>query len=86
MFGAGISHADLCACLAATAPVDLLGMRLLQAHPQATLFPTDIPRDVLKNAVAEIVAYTGRCAAAMRRVSDLSSVPLTTIQVWGFGL
>ena len=61
MFGAGFAAPDLCACLAAVAPVDLLGMRLLQAHPQAALFPADIPRDVLKDAVAEIVAYTGRC-------------------------
>lgn len=73
---------QLYTCLSATPPLDLLGMRLLEAHPQ----PDDIPRARLKEAVCEIVDYTGRCAAAARRLSQLTPVPVTTICVLEFGL
>ena len=79
------------ACLAATDPVDLLGMRLLQqrleqARPLTGLYPTDLPRETVKQAVSEIVDYTGRCAAVARRLSHLAPVPVTTISILDFGL
>ena len=81
----GLTHDDLCACLAAAAPVELLGMTLLrQGSPQ--LLPSDIPRDVLRDAVTEIIAYTGRCAAAAQRLSNLSPVPLLHVAIAEFGL
>lgn len=81
----GLTHNTLCAYLAAVAPCELLGMTLLkQGSPR--LFPADVPRDVLREAVTEIVAYTGRCAAAARRLADLSPVPLTQIVIPEFGL
>jgi hypothetical protein len=73
-------------CLAATAPVDLLGTRLLRACPQPGLYPTKLPRETLKEAVSEIVAYTGRCAAAARRLSQLAPIPLMTIELLEYGL
>ncbi len=86
MFGAGITVGILRDCLAATAPVDLLGMRLLKACPQPGLYPIDLPRETLKEAVSEIVEYTGGCAAAARRLSCLAPIPLTTIACLEFGL
>ena len=83
---AAITLDSLCACLATITPVDLLGMRLLQAHPQPAFFPTDIPREVLKEAVAEIVAYTERCTAARQRLADLAPIPLTTLSIPEFAL
>ena len=71
-------------CLAATAPVDLLGIRLLKACPQPGLYPlvsgteTYLPRETLKEAVSEIVDYTGRCAAAVEAdnlLKDLANQP-----------
>lgn len=81
----GLTHDDLRACLSAVAPCELLGMTLLrQGSPR--LFPVDVPRDVLREAVTEIIAYTGRCTAAAHRLRDLSPVPLTTIVFAGYGL
>jgi hypothetical protein len=81
----GLTHDDLCACLSAVAPCELLGITLLkQGSPR--LFPVDVPRDVLREAVTEIIAYTGRCVAAAHRLRDLSPVPLTTIVFTGYGL
>ena len=91
MFDAGMTADTLRACLAATDPVDLLGMRLLQqrleqARPLTGLYPTDLPRETVKQAVSEIVDYTGRCAAVARRLSHLAPVPVTTISILDFGL
>jgi len=73
-----LTHDDLRACLAAMPPVELLGMTLLrQGSPQ--LYPADVPRDTLREAVTEIVAYTGRCTAAAQRLSNLMPIPLLHI-------
>lgn len=81
----GLTHDELCACLAAAAPVELLGMTLLrQGSPQ--LLPSDVPRDVLREAVTEIIAYTGRCVAAANRLSNLAPVPLFHVVIPEFGL
>lgn len=86
MFNTGMNVDILRDCLAAIAPVDLLGMRLLKACPQPGLYPADIPRDTLKEAVSEIVEYTGRCIAVAQRLSHLTPIPLTTIDILEFGL
>lgn len=86
MFSAGMTVESLRDCLAAIAPVDLLGMRLLKACPQQGLYPTDIPRETLKEAVSEITEYTGCCMATARRLSHLIPIPLTTIPMLEFGL
>jgi hypothetical protein len=86
MFNAGMTVESLRNCLVAALPLDLLGMRLLQACPQPGLYPTDLPRETLKEAVSEIVDYTGRCAAVVRRLSNLAPIPLTTIPILEFGL
>lgn len=81
----GLTHDDLRACLAATPPVELLGMTLLkQGSPR--LHPVDIPRDTLREAVTELVAYTGRCAAAAQRLSYLVPIPLMHTTIPEFGL
>lgn len=81
----GLTHDDLCACLAAAVPVELLGMTLLrQGSPQ--FLPSDVPRDVLREAVTELIAYTGRCMAASNRLSNLAPVPLFHVVIPEFGL
>ncbi len=81
----GLTHDDLRACLAAITPVELLGMTLLrQGNPQ--LLPSNVPRDVLREAVTEIIAYTGRCTAAAQRLSNLMPIPLLNIMIVEFGL
>jgi len=80
-----VTHDDLCACLAAADPVELLGMTLLrQGSPQ--FLPCDVPRHVLREAVTEIIAYTGRCVAAANRLSNLAPIPLLHVVIPEFGL
>ena len=80
-----LTHDDLRACLAVTPPVELLGMTLLkQGNPR--LHPVDIPRDTLREAATELIAYTGRCSAAVHRLSNLAPVPLMHISIPEFGL
>jgi len=80
-----LTHNDLRACLAAMPPVELLGMTLLkQGSPR--LHPVDIPRDTLREAVTELIAYTGRCTAAMHRLNSLAPTPLMHISIPEFGL
>jgi len=81
----GLTHDDLRVCLAALAPVDLLGMTLLrQGSPQ--LVPAHVARDTLREAVAEVIAYTTRCAAAAHRLSGLAPIPLKQVCIPEFGL
>lgn len=86
MFDTGVTVESLRDCLAAIAPVDLLGMRLLKACPQPGLYPADIPRETLKEAVSQIVDYTGHCVAVAQRLGHLTPIPLTTIDILEFGL
>lgn len=80
-----MTHLDLCACLTAIAPVELLGMTLLrQGSPH--LLPSDIPRNVMRDAVTEIIAYTGRCTAAAQRLSNLAPIPLLHVAIPEFGI
>ena len=81
MFGPGISFETLRDCLARVEPVDLQGMRLLKACPPAAgLFPQNVPRATVKEAVIELVQYTERCNAAVRRLRNLSPIPLRNVE------
>lgn len=87
MFGSGISLETLHDCLANVSPVDLQGMRLLKARPNSTgLFPQNVPRATVKEAVIELVQYTERCNATAHRLRNLAPIPLTNLSVIEFGL
>lgn len=93
MFNSGMTVEALRNCLVATAPVDLLGMRLLeQSRPLSGLYPqisnmeTQFSRETLTQAVSEIVDYTGLCVVVAGRLSHLAPIPLTTIEIFEFGL
>lgn len=64
------------AVLCGLPPLDLKGAALLDER-ETGLFPTAVPRDSLRGAVAEIVAYTSGCQMAARRVTRLAPIPLT---------
>ena len=53
----------------------LIGTGLLEAS--TGFFPVDLPRDTLREAVVEMVAYTESCQSAARRLRDLTPIPLT---------
>ncbi|MEO0565990.1 MAG: hypothetical protein AAF125_28035, partial [Chloroflexota bacterium] len=53
----------------------LIGTALLEAS--TGFFPVDLPRDTLREAVVEMVAYTESCQSAARRLRDLTPIPLT---------
>ena len=53
----------------------LIGTALLEAY--TGFFPVDLPRDTLREAVVEMVAYTESCQSAARRLRDLTPIPLT---------
>jgi len=86
MFGSPLGLDDLRACLASVAPVELKGMGLLREQPHLIAGSSRIPRPQLVEAVTEIVAYTGRCAAAARQLANLTSVPVLSMSVWEFGI
>ncbi len=89
MFDAGLTLTSLRDCLAQIEPVQLLGMELLKqnsTHPQRQWFPAGIPRNQLVDAVTELVGYTRRCAYAAEQISQLTSVPLTSVIIVEFGL
>ena len=86
MVGSGLKLEDLRACLASTAPVELLGMGLLRQQPHLVAAAPPILRPLLVEAVTEIIAYTGRCAAAMQQLANLTPIPLVTASILEFGL
>ena len=86
MFNTGMTVDTLRDCLVTATPLDLMGMRLLQTCPPSGLYPTDLPRETLKEAVSEIVDYTGRCVSVAGRLSNLAPIPLTTIELLDYGL
>ena len=87
MFGSGISFETLHDCLASVEPVELQGMCLLKACPTATgLFPQNVPRTTVKEAVIELVQYTERCNSAARRLRNLAPIPLTNLSLIEYGL
>jgi hypothetical protein len=73
-------------CLLSSAPVELKGMGLLREQPRVITGSARLPREALVEAVTEIVAYTGRCAAAASQLANLTPIPLLTVRVLEFGL
>lgn len=68
-------------------PIDLMGMRLLKAcHTEISLFPQNIPRETVKEAVIELVQYTERCNSTARRLRNLAPIPLLTHEQIEYGL
>jgi hypothetical protein len=69
--------------LAQVEPVNLLGVRLLEAHPTPTT--TSIPREMLKEAVSELIAYTQTCQDLAQNLRQLKPIPLGIV-LWEYGL
>lgn len=87
MFGSGISFEALHDCLASVEPVDLQGMRLLKACPTAAgLFPQNVPRETVKEAVIELVQYTERCTSTAQRISNIDITNLLMHEQIEYGL
>jgi hypothetical protein len=62
------------ACLADLPPVQLKGLDLL--GQASDLLMLAMPREILREAVLELMAYTDACARSLHRLRDLTSVPL----------
>lgn len=77
---------ELHSCLVSVPPLDLKGMGLLREQPQILSGTARVPRPQLIEAVTEIVAYTGRCAAAARSLANVTPIPLLSISLGEFGL
>jgi len=86
MFSAGMNANQLRDCLLNLPPLELLGMTLLQSNPHAGFFPSDVPRETLKTAVVEMIDYGERCQSTAQRLSKLTPVPITTIDLWEYSL
>lgn len=67
-------------------PVDLKGMGLLREQPHLLGGFAQVARPQLVEAVTEIVAYTGRCAAAARSLATLTPIPILTVSIPEFGI
>lgn len=86
MFSAGMTAETLRKCLLNLPPLELLGMTLLQNSPHAGFFPSDVPREALKSAVVEMIDYGEQCRSAAQRLSKLTPIPLTGVDLWEFVL
>lgn len=93
MFDAGLTLDSLRDCLAGLPPVELKGMALLrERRPHGQFFPQfggrqmDIPRDVIAEAVTEIVGYTEHCRRAAQQLAKLTPIPLTAFSILEYGL
>lgn len=93
MFDAGLTVESLRDCLAGLPPVELKGMTLLrecrptgQFFPQLTHRPDGISREVLAEAVSEMVAYTQRCRQTAQQLTSLLPIPLTCFSILEYGL
>jgi hypothetical protein len=79
-----LDTSKLCSTLSAIEPVQLKGLDLLQADREVSgLLPTTspIPRDVLRDVVLELIAYTDACARVIHRLRDVPPVPLTDFPI-----
>jgi hypothetical protein len=93
MFDAGLTLESLRDCLAGLPPVELKGMALLrERRPHGQFFPQlegrgkGIPRELIAEAVTEIVGYTERCRRAAQQLAKLAPIPLTTFSILEYGL
>lgn len=93
MFDAGLTIESLRDCLAGLPPVELKGMVLLkERRPHGQFFPQleggqiGIAREIIAEAVTEIVSYTERCRRAAQQLAKLTPIPLTTFSILEYGL
>jgi hypothetical protein len=93
MFDAGFPRSSLRDCLAGLPPVELKGMALLrERRPHGQFFPQfisgqqGIPREVITEAVTEIVGYTERCRRAAQQLMTLAPIPLTAFSILEYGI
>lgn len=86
MFNAGMTAENLRDCLLNLPPLELLGMKLLQDSPHVGFFPANVPREMLKTAVVEMIDYGERCQSAAQRLSKLTPVPITGVDLWEYAL
>jgi hypothetical protein len=98
MFNADLTADRLRDCLAALPTVELKGMALLRdakrlpCHPNGQFFPPfeirqqRLPRDIIAEAVTEIVGYTERCRRATDQLATLTPIPLTAFSILEYGL
>ncbi len=63
------------ACLADLPPVQLTGLDLLEQVADWQM--PAIPRDTLRDAVLELMAYTDACTKTMQRLREVTPVPLS---------
>jgi hypothetical protein len=77
---------EFLSCLSSIPPLDLKGMGLLAQQPHLLGGFAQVPRPQLIEAVTEIVAYTGRCAAAARSLASLTPIPILTVSIPEFGI
>jgi hypothetical protein len=59
-------------------PLELKGMRLMQAHvpPPGAWFPRGVPLKDVVDATQELLAYTTACGQIVRQLEPLLPVPL----------
>jgi len=93
MFDAGLTVESLRDCLTGLPPVELKGMALLrERRPHGQIFPQfesgqmGIPREVIAEAVTEIVGYTERCRRAAQQLMKLTPIPLNAFSILEYGL
>ena len=77
---------ELRTCILSAAPLELKGMGLLREQPRLIAGFASVPRAQIDEAVTEIVAYSGRCAAAARSLASLTPIPLMNAIVGEFGI
>ena len=77
---------ELRTCILSAAPLELKGMGLLREQPRLIAGFASVPRAQIVEAVTEIVAYSGRCAAAARSLASLTPIPLMNAIVGEFGI
>ena len=82
-----ISVQALIACLEALAPVELLGLALLDQHQPVpgTWFPGDVPPDQLVAATVQLIQYGDTCRQVAGKLAALRAVP-TALPVVEYGL
>lgn len=93
MFDAGLTVESLRDCLAGLPPVELKGMVLLrECRPNGQFFPqltggqNGISREVIAQAVTEIIGYTERCRRTAQQLAKLTPIPLTAFSILEYGI
>ncbi len=81
------SAQKLIACLETLAPVQLLGLALLETHhpTPGAWFPADIPPDQLVAATVQLINYGDTCRQMAGKLAALCAIP-ATLPVVEYGL